>query len=91
MKRLFLGALLALFAVGLIYRFRLYLIPGITITSWWRTPWHNEEVGGVPNSRHQLGLAFDIVPVTNEVKTQVAALGFSKMIDEGSHIHVEII
>jgi len=34
--------------------------PAITLTSWYRTPERNREVGGVPNSLHVQGLAIDL-------------------------------
>lgn len=32
----------------------------LVLTSWWRSPLHNSEVGGVPFSQHLLGTGFDI-------------------------------
>ena len=78
-------------ALGLFYRWRILRIPGARITSWFRTPWHNEEVGGVVNSRHQLGLAFDVVPASAAVKNALTNIGFSLVLDEGTHIHVEVV
>jgi len=37
-------------------------LPSYIITSWWRSPKHNEEVGGVWNSIHLVGLAYDVSP-----------------------------
>jgi len=34
----------------------------LRITSWYRTPMHNIEIGGSPTSRHLLGLAVDFKP-----------------------------
>lgn len=64
---------------------------GLRVTSWFRTPWHNETVGGVVNSRHQLGLAFDVVPVTSDTKRKLDKIGFAKIINEGDHYHVEVV
>lgn len=87
-----LGALiLAVVALGLFYRLRLSSIPGTIITSWWRSPWHNTEVGGVPNSRHLLGLAFDVAPATPRVIAELEGMGFALVLNERNHVHVEII
>lgn len=64
---------------------------GLRVTSWWRSPWKNAEVGGVKNSKHVLGLAFDIAPSSISALQKLAPMGFAKVIDEGSHIHIEVI
>lgn len=65
---------------------------GFKVTSLQRTPEHNAEVGGVPNSMHVTKEAADIQPpkgadrkaTVKYLKTQ----GFTEVIDEGDHIHV---
>ncbi len=67
--------------------------PGATITSGARTPQHNAEVGGVPDSQHLSGNAVDFVlpkgTTFQQVKDTIAAHGLpaSELIDEGTHIH----
>jgi zinc D-Ala-D-Ala carboxypeptidase len=39
------------------------LLGGITVSSWFRCPALNAAVGGKPDSKHQLALAADFVPV----------------------------
>ena len=78
-------------ALGLFYRWRILQIPGARITSWFRTPWHNDEVGGVVNSRHQVGLAFDVVPASRSMSRALQKIGFALVLDEGTHIHVEVV
>lgn len=41
--------------------------PAIAITSWYRPPLVNREVGGVENSRHILGSASDSYPVNGQI------------------------
>ena len=60
-----------------------------TVTSWWRNPLHNAEVGGLPGSAHLLGWAVDIVPVTPEIEAQ-ARQTFPVVVNEGTHIHAAI-
>lgn len=80
-----------IFIIGLIYRFRLELQGGfLKVTSWWRSPWSNDEVGGVKYSKHLIGWAFDIVPVNDITGAKLNRMGFSKIINEGDHFHVEI-
>src|SRR6202453_2365598 len=38
-----------------------------SINSWLRTPIHNTQVGGSPNSAHLLGAAVDLHPINNTV------------------------
>jgi hypothetical protein len=60
---------------------------GATITSWWRSPFHNEEVGGRPGSLHVLGWAVDLTPATKEIEDAARAVGFPVVVNEGNHIH----
>lgn len=90
-QNLVIAIVLVIASVAVLYRVRLKL-QGFTVTSWLRTPWHNDEVGGVANSKHLIGWAFDIVPGGSDtVKQKLKNLGFSKILDEGNHIHVEIL
>lgn len=72
---------------------------GVNVTSGYRTPAHNVEVGGVPNSYHTKGSpsnpqAYDFTPKAGEsmdqlaVRVRAAYPGFD-VINEGNHIHVE--
>lgn len=63
-----------------------------TITSLFRTPEHNREVGGVSDSQHTKGTAGDfIVPERNKsaFKDAASSLGY-QIIDEGNHIHLQL-
>ena len=44
----------------------------IKINSGYRSPEHNKAVGGVPNSKHTLGQAADIVAVNLDTKTELS-------------------
>jgi hypothetical protein len=65
--------------------------PGTTVTSMYRDPKKNAQVGGVANSYHTKGQAFDaVVPASQKA----AAMAWAKQrgmeaIDEGDHIHFE--
>lgn len=63
---------------------------GMTITSWWRTPEKNKAVGGHPYSWHLLGLAYDIVPASEQNNRTLQRLGFHTL-NEGGHIHAQWI
>lgn len=65
----------------------------VQITSGLRDPQHNAVVGGVPNSAHLSGQAFDFVPQGGDMKSAAAKLAqsgvpFDQVINEGNHIHV---
>lgn len=68
-------------------------IPEITITSTWRSPEHNREVGGIPTSKHLKGRAIDIVIATKEAEAMfipfVQGLGFEAIFEQ-DHWHIEI-
>jgi uncharacterized protein YcbK (DUF882 family) len=65
--------------------------PEAVLTSWWRSPVENRRVGGVPNSRHLYGAAFDAVLPRALVAGYMADarwLGL-RPIDERDHVHVQ--
>lgn len=66
--------------------------PGSRITSTVRSPQHNRDVGGVPNSQHLRGTAADFVvegPQKAAFIAEAQRQGF-EAIDEGDHIHLEL-
>lgn len=65
----------------------------VSITSGYRTVAHNAAVGGVPNSAHLSGQAYDFVPrgmSTAQAAQKLASSGvpFDQVINEGDHVHV---
>lgn len=67
-------------------------VPGLTITSAQRSPEHNREVGGVPNSYHLTGQARDILPPNAQQAPMVrqwAAANGMEVLNEGDHWHLE--
>lgn len=69
-------------------------LPGATITSGLRTPAHNAAVGGVPNSYHLQGKAYDIVPQQGQTMGNLAAAAGQqfpgvKVLNEGNHVHIQ--
>lgn len=71
-------------------------VPGATVTSRARTPEHNAEVGGVPNSYHLTDQARDMVPPPGmsigefHNRLQVSLPGV-KVLNEGDHVHIQPI
>lgn len=67
---------------------------GATVTSWDRNAGHNKNVGGVGNSYHLTGQAFDSVPPKGtsmsqwQAELKKRAPGWD-VINEGDHVHVE--
>lgn len=79
--------LLSIFSLGVLGRIIVSLVvPGARVTSWWRSYEKNVEVGGVKNSRHLIGLAYDVVPATAE-NTRRLEMIFPRVLDEKTHIH----
>lgn len=65
---------------------------GTVLTSWYRTPAHNQAVGGAARSQHQLGLALDFVfpsPSSREAAKRSLRLMGLVVFDEGDHVHVQ--
>lgn len=67
---------------------------GYNVTSGRRTEAGNRAVGGVPNSQHVRGSAFDAVPRRGETMQQLAArlrrdYPGATIIPEGDHVHVQ--
>lgn len=65
----------------------------VRITSGYRDPQHNALVGGVPNSDHLRGQAYDFVPQGMSMADAAARLRgqpgpATKILDEGDHVHV---
>ena len=63
-----------------------------SVTSWWRSKKHNTAVGGVPTSRHLVGLAVDVVldnaddkPALRQTASEIGL----QVIDETDHLHIQ--
>lgn len=82
--------LFVILAVAVVYRL-LIALSGVRVTSWFRTPWHNLEVGGVRTSLHQLGWGFDVVPDTQETLQKISWVPWAYIKREGDHIHLQVI
>ena len=63
---------------------------GLTVTSWWRSPWKNYTVGGKLYSLHLIGWAYDVVPVNRAIQDILAIWPF-KFVVESDHIHLQIL
>lgn len=69
------------------------IAPGVTITSQQRSPLHNADVGGVPDSMHVNGQATDFVlpggMTAEHVKAALQAqnLPVTEFLNEGNHVH----
>lgn len=66
-------------------------VRGGTLTSWYRDAARNRACGGVPTSRHLLGLAIDYQPSPGRRLLDSIALRRAglRVLDEGDHLHVE--
>ncbi len=89
MKRILFLAVLIIVFVGLVARALLYW-HGLQVTSWWRMPWKNSEVGGKTFSLHQIGWAFDVIPVNARMMEVLRVWPF-KYVVESDHIHLQIL
>lgn len=61
----------------------------LAVTSWWRSPEENREVGGNVESQHLLGLALDVTaPNLPALASSLRSVGFH-VVEESQHIHVQ--
>lgn len=69
------------------------MFPGVTVTSGGRTPQHNREVGGKPNSYHLKDAALDFLRPRGQniasirMALRAAGVPITELLDEGDHIH----
>ena len=63
---------------------------GLVVTSWYRSPWKNSEVGGKWLSLHLIGWAYDVIPV-NKAMMEVLRKWPFKVVVEADHIHLQIL
>jgi len=82
----------AFFGIGL-YGYLLIrcLLPKATVTSWWRTPEKNIEVGGVPYSKHLIGWGYDVSPNREDYIERVRPYVSKIIATYPAHFHVEIL
>lgn len=83
------GLIILWLTIAVFFRVRLGQLPGVTITSWFRSPRKNVEVGGVRTSLHLIGWGWDLVPDTDANANKVRRLGL-QAIREGDHIHAQV-
>lgn len=88
------GILIIMVILGLAFgiRFRLQR-EGLRITSQFRSPQKNRKVGGVQNSLHQLGLAWDISFRTPGVESAIRRIRAAlpvRIIKEKDHYHIQL-
>lgn len=80
-----LGILLVAFAGRALLHWK-----GLTVTSWFRSPWKNYQVGGKLFSLHLIGWAFDVVP-KNRAMHDVLDIWPFKFVVESDHVHLQIL
>lgn len=72
----------------------LYGFP-IVITCGYRSPEHNAEIGGVPNSAHTKGMAVDIQApqdpfIREKLMWALGSAGFKRVESAPKHFHVDV-
>jgi len=73
-------------AVRLFFQF-----PGLQLTSWFRTPETNRDVGGDPESQHLFGLAWDVTAppqLLGAIARAGRGLGITA-VEERDHVHLQ--
>ncbi len=64
---------------------------GVTVTSWWRGPQHNRQVGGSRESQHLFALAIDVSGSREKLtalEQQAWGVGLVPVMEPG-HLHIQ--
>lgn len=85
----FVLSLIVIVGTATLFRW-LLLAHGLRVTSWLRTPWKNQEVGGTAKSLHLIGWAADVIPVNVALQRLRKWLPFAKFVVEGDHVHIQL-
>jgi hypothetical protein len=70
-------------------------VDDIIITSWWRSLVDNRAVNGEPDSQHLVGLALDVVPAKQNLRSAIdeAAASFTEFgfvaVPASRHLHIQ--
>lgn len=88
MKRVLILSICLLIGVAFAARALLYS-QHVQVTSWFRSPWKNYEIGGKWFSLHQIGWAFDVIPANKPLQQLMTVWPF-KAVVESDHIHLQI-
>lgn len=89
MKRYLILFLCILVGVAFAGRALLYS-HGLSVTSWYRSPWYNYSIGGKWYSLHLIGWAYDVVP-QNKPLIEMTRVWPFKTVVESDHIHLQIL
>lgn len=88
MKRVLLFLFCSIVVVAFAARALIYCY-NLNVTSWYRTPWHNYEVGGKWTSLHLIGWGFDVTPVNQSMQALLKVWPF-KYVVESDHVHLQV-
>jgi len=89
MKKIIVLSIGILLFIGILGRAILHM-HGLQVTSWWRSPWKNAEIGGNWLSLHLIGWAYDVVPINGAIRAALAKYPW-KVVVESDHIHLQIL
>lgn len=81
--------LVIIVAVAVIVRVIASQIPNARVTSWWRNPIRNYEVGGLSGSAHLIGWAVDLTPADAETEANARKV-YPVVVNERTHIHAAV-
>jgi hypothetical protein len=82
----------AVLALGAVWRLLLAAAGGLDVSSWWRSPSRNREVGGARGSAHLIGWAFDVGPKNARTRLILENLGLYVLPDSAypNHLHGQV-
>jgi len=64
--------------------------PSMVLTSWFRSPEKNREVGGSEQSQHLFGFALDAITDQPEFLVEAATRAGLVAVEEMDHVHVQL-